>query len=164
MGNRMTQEMKSVIDELNTVVTTVAAKLSFMPETDFDAKPDPRKWSKKEVLGHLIDSAHNNLRRFVVGQYESTPPHIIYEQEAWVAANDYQHELGENLVTLWRLINHRIAAVLSNLPIEAYSHLCNTGKGEVSLRALDWLAADYIKHMKHHVNQILPGSYPVTYP
>ena len=50
------------------------------------------------------------------------------------------------------------------MPIEKYSHRCNTGKGEASLRTLDWLAADYVKHMKHHVNQILPGSYAITYP
>lgn len=156
--------METIVNELNQVVTSVAAKLSFMPEADFEAKPNPNKWSKKEVLGHLIDSAHTNLRRFVVGQYETIPPHIIYEQEFWVAANDYQHESGENLVTLWRLLNHRIAAVLSNMPIEKYSHVCNTGKEEVTLRTLDWLAADYVKHLKHHVNQIMPGSYPLTYP
>lgn len=156
--------METIVNELNQVVTSVAAKLSFMPETDFEAKPNPNKWSKKEVLGHLIDSAHNNLRRFVIGQYDIIPPHIIYEQNFWVTANDYQQESAENLVTLWRLLNHRIAAVLSNMPIEKYSHLCNTGKDEISLRALDWLAADYIKHMKHHINQILPGSYPISYP
>lgn len=160
----MTQEMKLIIDELQTVVTTVAAKLSFMPESDFEAKSNPKKWSKKEVLGHLIDSAHNNLRRFIVGQYESAPPHIIYEQNFWVTANDYQQERGEDLVTLWRLLNHRIAAVLASMPIEKYSHRCDTGKGEEELHTLDWLAADYVKHMKHHVNQILPGSYAITYP
>ena len=156
--------METIVNELNQVVTSVAAKLSFMPEADFEAKPNPNKWSKKEVLGHLIDSAHNNLRRFVIGQYDIIPPRIIYEQNFWVTANDYQKESAENLVTLWRLLNHRIAAVLSNMPIEKYSHLCNTGKDEISLRALDWLAADYIKHMKHHINQIMPGSYPITYP
>lgn len=156
--------METIVNEMNQVVMSVAAKLSFMPESDFEAKPNPNKWSKKEVLGHLIDSAHSNLRRFVVGQYDVIPPHIIYEQDFWVAANDYQHESAENLVTLWRLLNHRISAVLSTMPIEKYSHRCNTGKGEPSLRTLDWLAADYVKHMKHHVNQILPGSYPISYP
>jgi len=160
----MTQEMKAIIDELNTVVTTVSAKLSFMPESDFESRPQPGKWSKKEVLGHLIDSAHNNLRRLVVGQYESKPPHIIYERDFWVKANDYQYESGENLVLLWRLLNHRIAAVLASMPVEKYSHRCDTGKGATSLKTLDWLAADYVKHMKHHVNQILPGSYAITYP
>ncbi len=156
--------METIVNELNQVVLSVAAKLSFMPEVDFEAKPNPNKWSKKEVLGHLIDSAHTNLRRFVVGQYDIIPPHIIYEQDFWVTANNYQHESGENLVTLWKLLNHRIAAVLSAMPIEKYSHVCNTGKEEVTLRTLDWLAADYVKHLKHHVNQIMPGSYPLTYP
>ena len=67
--------METIVNELNQVVMSVAAKLSFMPEADFEAKPNPTKWSKKEVLGHLIDSAHTNLRRFVVGQHDIIPPH-----------------------------------------------------------------------------------------
>lgn len=156
--------MKAIVDELNTVVNAVAEKLAGISDAEFASKPVPNKWSKKEVLGHLIDSAHSNLRRFMVGQYESSPPHIIYEQELWVAANDYQHESRENLITLWRLMNQRIAIVLTTMPKQKYSNLCNTGKGEVSMRALDWLAADYVKHLKHHVNQILPGTYNITYP
>lgn len=156
--------MRTTVEELNRVVTAVSIKLSMIPEADFAAKPLPNKWSKKEVLGHLIDSAHSNLRRFVVGQYEAAPPHIIYEQDFWVKANDYQHESAETLIMLWRLINQRIAAVLLQMPEENYSRLCNTGKGTTNLFALDWLAADYVKHMKHHVNQIMPGTYNITYP
>lgn len=156
--------MKAIVDELNAVVNSITEKLGRMSESELAAKPLPNKWSKKEVLGHLIDSAHSNLRRFVVGQYESAPPHIIYEQDFWVTANGYQQESPANLIVLWRLINQRIAAVLVEMPKEKYSNLCNTGKGEVSLRALDWLAADYVKHMKHHINQILPETYNITYP
>lgn len=160
----MTNEMKMVVSDLNEVVTSVAAKLSFLPDKEFEAKPLPKKWSKKEVLGHLIDSAHSNLRRFIVGQYETSPPHIIYEQDFWVAANNYQDEQPENLVTLWKLLNNRIEAVLTKMPEGRYLNRCNTGKDETSLRTLDWLAADYVKHMKHHVNQIMPGTYNISYP
>jgi hypothetical protein len=51
-----------------------------------------------------------------------------------------------------------------NMPAENYSKQCDTGKTEVNLRTLEWLADDYIKHMKHHLNQIISGSFDVIYP
>jgi hypothetical protein len=64
---------------------------------------------------------------------------------------------------MWMLVNFRISEVLENMPDPNYSKECNTGKGSPQLYALEWLAADYIKHMKHHINQIIPGSFGVTY-
>lgn len=41
-------------------------------------KPSIDKWSKKEILGHLIDSATNNHQRFVRAQFEMNPE-IVYD-------------------------------------------------------------------------------------
>jgi DinB superfamily len=60
--------MKSVTTELITIITDFSNRIAEIPEAEFSAKPNPTKWSKKEVLGHLIDSAENNLRRFICGQ------------------------------------------------------------------------------------------------
>ena len=160
----MNSEMKSVVNDLNEIVNSFSGKLKSISDDSFAVKPLPNKWSKKEVLGHLIDSSHTNLRRFVVGQHEHKPPHLIYEQEFWVTANDYQQESPQSIITLWALMNKRIAAVLSKMPESAYINSVDTGRGDVSLHSLQWLAADYVKHMKHHLNQIIPNSYPVTYP
>jgi len=156
--------MKAVVEELNQIVDAFTKKIAEIPDDVFSNKPLPTKWSKKEVLGHLIDSASNNLRRFVVGQYESTPPKIVYDQDFWVKANDYQHAKKEDVIAQWKLINTQIASTLLAMPVENYSRQCDTGKAEVTLRALDWLAADYVKHMKHHLNQIISGSFDVIYP
>ena len=61
--------MKNVTLELRDIVSAFTAKISAIPEKEFSAKPLANKWSQKEVLGHLIDSAQNNLRRFITGQY-----------------------------------------------------------------------------------------------
>ena len=151
--------MKNTVRELREIINAYTKKVQAIPEADFSAKPLPHKWSKKEVLGHLIDSAQNNLRRFVVGQYESQPPFIAYQQDFWVACNDYQHAPSEEVIQLWRLINLRICAVLENMPPEKYAKQCNTG----TLHTLQWLAEDYVKHMKHHINQIISGSFDVIY-
>jgi hypothetical protein len=153
--------MESVYKDLRSVVSEYAAKFSQIPEPEFSAKPNPSKWSKKEVVGHLIDSAQSNLRRFVVGQYEHQP-NIVYQQDFWVQANGYQQMKSEDVIALWRLINLQIATVLSNTPKENYSREVNTGKGTPELHAIEWLASDYVKHMKHHINQVIPKSFDIN--
>ena len=156
--------MEKVIQELNAIVEEFTAKFSQFSETELAEKPFPNKWSKKEVIGHLIDSAQNNLRRFIVGQYEKTPPKIVYQQDFWVAANNYQHMTGEDVINLWQLVNSQIANVLTTMPKEFYSRLCDTSHEGEQHRSLEWLAQDYVKHMKHHLNQVIANSFDIVYP
>jgi hypothetical protein len=155
--------MKKVTAELQEIVSTFSIRMKAINTKEFNAKPSPARWSKKEVLGHLIDSANNNLRRFVVAQYEPEP-NIVYDQDIWVLANDYQYMNDVDLIALWQLLNERIIAVLNKMPVENYERSCNTGKINPSIHTLTWLASDYVKHMKHHMNQIIAGSFNITYP
>ena len=102
--------MKETVSDLRRVISEYAAKFNAIPESELAAKPSLTKWSKKEVIGHLIDSAQNNLRRFIVAQYESVPSQIVYEQDAWVASNHYQDAPKGDVIALWRLLNERIRA------------------------------------------------------
>lgn len=151
--------MKKTAHELREVILEYERKISAIPEAELSAKPLPNKWSKKEVVGHLIDSAQNNLRRFVCGQYESQPPIIVYQQDFWVDSIGYQQMASRDLLLLWRLLNLRICEVLENMPESNYKKECNTG----SLHTLEWLSSDYVKHLKHHINQIISGSFDVIY-
>ncbi len=155
--------MKKITEELDQIIQEFSKKISAISETEFSAKPLPHKWSKKEVLGHLIDSAQNNLRRFICGQYESAPPKIVYDQNRWVASNNYLETDTKEVITLWHLINKRIVAVLKQMPPSAYSMNCDTGQTTPQLHSLEWLAEDYVKHLKHHLNQIIPNSFDTTY-
>ena len=156
--------MKEVIAELSGIVKDYSLEIKAIPEQEFSQKLRTNKWSRKEVLGHLIDSAQNNLRRFICGQYENIPPKIVYEQNFWVNSNGYQSAPADDVITLWKLINERIVAVLSNMPSDAYSRKCDTEKNSESLHSLEWLAKDYLKHLKHHLNQIIPDSFDIEYP
>lgn len=149
--------------ELLQIVTDFSSKISNIPDDLFSAKPTPEKWSKKEVLGHLIDSAHNNLRRFITGQYEPAPK-IVYQQDFWVTANNYQQVKKENIILLWKLLNEQIGEALRVMPVENAGLSCDTGKEKVQLHSIQWLAEDYVKHLKHHLNQIIPNSFNITYP
>jgi hypothetical protein len=156
--------MQTTIKELKKIINDYSLTISGISNHEFSAKPLPNKWSKKEVLGHLIDSAHNNLRRFVCGQYEVMPPKIVYDQDYWVKVNNYQQTESKELIATWKLINTRIVTILETMPASAYTKECDTGKNSVSLHSLEWLADDYVKHLKHHLNQIIPNSFDTVYP
>jgi hypothetical protein len=155
--------MNHTIQELEQIVKSYADKFNSMSDIEFSAKPHADKWSKKQVVGHMIDSAQNNLRRFICGQYESTPPKIVYDQNFWVEANGYQNTTKEDVIMQWKLINLSICSVLRNMSPENYSKVADTERDKIQLHSLEWLAADYVRHLKHHVNQVIPKSFDVVY-
>lgn len=156
--------MKNITTELATIIRDFTIRFENLEEKEFSLKESKDKWSRKEVLGHLVDSAHNNYRRFLCGQYEVPPARITYDQEFWVVANDYQHMPAGDIIVLWKMMNHQIIRVLETMPEQHYTSLVNTGKFEQELHTLQFLAEDYVKHLKHHLNQIFPKSYDLVYP
>lgn len=118
----------------------------------------PGKWSKKEILGHLVDSAQNNIRRFIVAQYEDSPL-IVYNQDKWVVYNGYQDWPLKNIIDLWNLLNRQIVDIWKKMPAGAEYRNCRTQE----LHSIEWLAGDYIKHLRHHLHQVLELE-PVAYP
>jgi len=145
--------MKHIAAELRTVVTEYTTRFSELQEEEWAAKPNPAKWSKKEVLGHLIDSALNNHRRFLVTQYVQNQ-NVVYDQDRWVALQDYQNADTRALIQLWRLLNLQIARILETMPETVWNNQCDTGKNGSEIHNLEWLASDYIPHMRHHLGQI----------
>jgi hypothetical protein len=121
-------------------------------------KPLPGKWSKKEIMGHLVDSAQNNIRRFIMAQYEDSP-FIVYEQDKWVACSGYQHWPLKDIIDLWKLLNRQIAAIWKNMPAGAEQRNCLTQESHT----IEWLAEDYLLHVQHHLHQVLEQE-PVPYP
>lgn len=150
--------MHPISIKLQETVNEYLPALKALHEEESSVKPHPNKWSKKELIGHLIDSAQNNVRRFIVAQYEESPL-IVYKQDEWVRINNYQSYPLIDLIESWYLLNKQICHILSNLSNEASQRTCQTE----SLQTVNWLAEDYIKHMKHHLHQILslaPFAYP----
>ncbi|SRR5579871_184353 len=143
--------MKQITQQLSQIISDYAEKLMGISENDLAAKPDPLKWSRKEILGHLIDSAQSNIRRFVVAQYEEAP-FIIYNQDKWVAISDYQNYPTTDLISLWILLNKHICIILGNTSEESLLRMCKTNKDIP--HTIKWLAEDYIRHLLHHLHQV----------
>lgn len=143
--------MNEVIVELNSIIEELAKKIP--GDMDWNAKSSPEKWSKKEILGHLIDSAQINLQRFVRCTYQEGFK-LVYEQNEWVKAAHYQQTDVNEIFALWRLLNLQIVRVLSGYPVERLEVKCDNGRFSENLHTVEWLAGDYLVHMKHHLNQI----------
>jgi hypothetical protein len=142
--------MQTEITALINIIEEAHPQLTQIEESVFEKRPAPGKWSKKEILGHLIDSAQTNIRRFVVGRYENNPT-ILYEQNFWVEAGGYQTYTLADLIQLWVLLNKHLAHVWKLISETDWQKLCTTGEPHT----LAWLAQDYNLHLLHHLQVIL---------
>src|SRR4051812_24284942 len=145
--------MRQTALTLSRIVDETEPRLLQLGEERSSARPTPERWSKKEVLGHLIDSASNNHQRFVRAQLQEQLVFPGYTQVEWNRAQQYQSEAWENLVRLWAAYNRPIAHVMAAIPEAAADNICEIGDGKpVSLESL---VADYVAHLEHHLGQIL---------
>jgi hypothetical protein len=144
--------MNEITDKLTGIIDKVRELKGH--DIDWAHKDSPAKWSKKEVIGHLIDSAQVNLQRFVRCTYEENF-RLTYEQVEWVAAAHYQDADINELIELWALLNLQIARVLTNYSPNRLGIRCDNSKQEPNLQTVEWLAADYVDHMMHHLKGIL---------
>ena len=113
----------------------------------------PGKWSKKEVLGHLIDSAVHNLVRFTEINYAAKPyRHRPYNQIDLVNINQYQTKDINELNELWLSLNRQIIRIMKSVDEEALDYkIILSDESVIDLR---FLMTDYVEHLEHHINQI----------
>jgi hypothetical protein len=110
------------------------------------------RWVPKEILGHLIDSAANNHQRFVRAQLANPFVGPAYDQVAWVAVHRYRERAWTELVDLWVALNLHIAAIMERVPPGKLATPCTIGDNET--RTLEWWMRDYLRHLKHHLEQL----------
>src|SRR3954454_25364644 len=108
--------MQTAASALRERVASAAAWLRAIPEAEAALKPAPEKWSKKEILGHLIDSAANNHQRFVRAQLQDELTFPKYEQEGWARCQDYASADWPLLIELWSAYNRHLALVVERIP------------------------------------------------
>jgi hypothetical protein len=154
--------LKILSEKLRILTDDYYDQLTALSENRFSESRGEGKWTRKEELGHLIDSAHNNLRRFIVTQYEDKP-HIIYKQDDWVKLSAYPQWTKNDVIQSWKMINLQICAVWNNISDESKGRLCNTGRDSEELHSIEWLSVDYIKHLQHHMHHVLDLEH-VAYP
>lgn len=147
--------LEQVAAGIRQTVKVAAEKMRLYTEKEVTEKRSPDKWSRKEVLGHLIDSAFNNHARFIRAQQTSFLEAQTYQQENWVSVQHYQDADWQVLIKLWLGINNNIARVLPMISDESLGHIVSVG--DYAPVTLQYLAEDYLAHMEHHLGQIIPA-------
>jgi hypothetical protein len=150
--------MKSESQRLAALTKSAYARLRALSEEEASYKPFVDKWSLKEVLGHLIDSASNNHQRFVRMQEVEHIGTFTYSQLHWVRVQHYQSQSWDELVELWYRYNLHLAHVIVHVSPDTLAHLCDVGDPQPA--SLKLIVEDYIRHVEHHLEQILSGVDP----
>lgn len=142
----------NVAGELLDVVEAAAESFRKIDDTEASLKSAPNSWSKKEILGHLLDSAVNNHHRFVRAQQVKELTFPAYAQEHWVNSQRYGERPWSELVDLWRLYNRHLAHVISLIPEDKLAVTCLIGSSEPV--SLGYLVEDYVVHLRHHLQEL----------
>ena len=137
---------------LSELIVEVIDRVQSLSSTDLHNKKSDTAWSKKEILGHLVDSAQANLRRFNEVQYSSAP-YIIekYDQNKLVLTNDYQSKDLQELIHLFKALNLQIDFLFRNR-LNSFKE-CKISIDEKEF-SCHFLMVDYMDHLQHHLNQL----------
>lgn len=152
-------------EKISEILTIAASQINKIDEATMSLKPVRDKWSKREILGHLVDSAYNNHQRFINA---NTQDHLIfegYDQDEWVIRNGYQNRTTLEVVDLWLASNFHLSCMIKELPgtllnrktTQHHFHkMCMQLIPEGEPSSLSYLIWDYIYHMEYHLKQIIP--------
>ena len=141
----LSQRLKDTADQ-------AARELKGYSDTNAANPIQPGGWSRKEVLGHPIDSASNNRQRFVRALLQDELTWPSYDQSGCVRVQRYQDAKWTELIELWSSYNRFLAHVLAAVPESKLGTICRIGDN--APMTLEELAADYLRHMEHHLEQI----------
>lgn len=158
----MTRTFSDVGRELQRVIDAVADDLARITDAQAAETPTLGKWSRKQIVGHMIDSASNNHQRFVRGVQDRGGQYPGYDQEFCVTLQRPNDVSWRALVELWSSYNRYLAHVIGALPRGAASYPMRVSTNPET--TLLWIATDYVEHLKHHVNQVVGPTFTTTYP
>jgi len=154
--------MEELSQRLELLIQNGLEYIRLADELALSQKTSPEKWSKKEILGHLIDSAINNLQRFTEVQLAPKPYQIrSYRQVELVIANNYQSASVKELTILWQAVNRRIQQVILLQTELTLAFPIILGNGDSA--DLAFLIRDYVDHLDHHLHQIFDPLYPTDH-
>ena len=150
-----TVDTKVAMQQLEIHIESFPERIRQFSSEELLKRPAAGKWSKQEILGHLIDSAINNLKRFTEIQFLPQPYTVLsYQQVNLVIVNDYQNLHLDDLLNLWQALNRQIVFVVKNISEEKLNYPVDPQYENKEMKSLGWIICDYVAHMAHHFRQI----------
>jgi hypothetical protein len=146
-----TLEPAQLSESLAAAVREVMPWLASLSDADVCRPERAGKWSAKQVIGHLTDSAINNLGRIVKMQLEADQHLSGYDQASWVRVQHYDEREWPEVLGLWFALNEHIVWIIAHVEKSALTH-CGIIEGDPM--TLGFLIEDYVAHMQHHVRAL----------
>jgi hypothetical protein len=143
--------VESVANDLLSALQIVN-RLRQISEERAAVRPGPGKWSPKEILGHLVDSAANNHQRFVRLQLAVRIDLPGYDGDEWVRVQRYPDRPWREIIDLWVAYNTQLIALIRHVDSNSLRNVWHTPDGK-DLN-LEFLMKDYVVHLRHHLEQI----------
>ncbi len=144
--------MVKTANELQIIIETFSPKLLDVTEEESNTPIADGKWSRKQILGHLIDSATNNHHRFIRAQLRNHIELPGYTQNDWIRLNGYEKKSWIDVAHLWEMYNEHLVHILSLIPDDVlHNTISLDGKPAMTLQ---FVAEDYLRHLRHHLEQM----------
>lgn len=150
--------MLTVAQDLREVIDAAKPRLLSIPESRASEKKYRDKWSLKEILGHLVDSASTNHQRIVRMQELPDIGAFSYSQKHWAQCQHYQSEQWNAVVNLWYFYNRHLAHIIEHIDPRSLGNTCDIDYPEPA--TLQYVAEDYVRHLQHHLDQIFSDADP----
>lgn len=145
--------LRETSERLLTLINEARNSFNAIDAAAWNDKPSADKWSRKEILGHLVDSAANNQIRFIKAQLANNIfTGAIYEQDHFVSAQRYADVDKEDLIELWYAYNRHLAHVISHIDTSKLDIECRIGNNAPV--SFSFLITDYVDHLQHHLSQL----------
>lgn len=141
---------------LHEIIGKATPLLKQISDKEASYKSNPKKWSKKEIIGHLIDSACNNQQKFVRLMETEKLNFVKYNQDDWVNNQRYNQANWLQMVDLWHLYNLHLSHIIAYVVPEKLQHQITIE--EVGPFTLEFIMKDYIEHLKHHLKAVIPSA------
>jgi hypothetical protein len=145
-------QVKELSEKLRRLIEATEPRLHQISEAESMGCASTGGWSRKQVLGHLIDSASNNHQRFVRAMLQPSLDFPGYDQDGNVRVQATHEAEWSLLVSLWASYNRYLAHLIAHLPASKLDTPCRIGAGETI--TLAFLVSDYLTHLRHHLHQI----------
>ena len=147
--------MYAVAQNIRHIVDITLPLLRAIPMSKAVEKPHLTKWSKKEIMGHLVDSACNNQQKFVRTMAQAHFDFVGYDQDHWVASQQYQRANWGELLNFWASYNQHIAHIIENVDPSVLNNTISINGSDPF--TLSFIMSDYAQHLTHHLKQVLPA-------
>jgi hypothetical protein len=148
--------MTAISIHLKETMSTALPLLRKIGEKEASFKADAKRWSFKEIIGHLIDSASNNHQKFIRTMERDKLDFVPYKQDNWVRLQQYKSYDWMELLELFEVYNKHIAHVMKYTRPSVLEHkITIDGAGPFTL---EFIMSDYVEHLRHHLKAILPNA------